>query len=305
MQTMTPIRRVEAGVLDVAYFETGAADGVPVVLMHGFPYDIHAYADVAPLLAVAGCRVIVPFMRGYGETRFLRAETMRSGQQAAFGADLLALLDALQIGQAVLAGYDWGGRACCIVATLWPERCAGLVSLDSYNIQNIALSGQPIAPQNEMRLWYQYYFHTERGRAGLSQNRRELCKLLWQLWSPSWGFTDSYFDRSAAAWDNPDFVEVAMHSYRHRYKLVAGDPAYEPIERQLAAQPAIAVPSITFDGADDGVMPVGGSAHHKRHFTGPHQHHVVAGAGHNLPQEKPVVFAEAVLELIARQRSRP
>ncbi len=305
MQKMTPLSHIEAGVLDVTYFETGPADGMPVVLMHGFPYDIHAYADVAPLLAGAGCRVIVPYMRGYGDTRFLKDDTMRSGQQAAFGADLLALLDALQIPKAVLAGYDWGGRACCIVAALWPERCAGLVSLDSYNIQNIAAWGQPIAPQNELRLWYQYYFHTERGRAGLNQNRRELCRLLWQLWSPSWGFTDGDFDRSAAAWDNSDFVDVALHSYRHRYKLVAGDPSYEDIERRLAGQPPITVPTITFDGADDGVMPLGGSAHHARHFTGPHQHRVVAGAGHNLPQEKPVVFAEAVLELLAQQRTKP
>lgn len=302
--TLTPLLHVEAGVLDVAYFETGPADGTPVMLMHGFPYDIHAYADVAPLLAHAGCRVIVPYMRGYGATRFLRSDTPRSGQQAAFGADLLALLDALGIARAVLAGYDWGGRACCIVAALWPERCAGLVSLDSYNIQNIARAQQPIEPQNELRLWYQYYFHTERGRAGLTQNRRELCRLLWQSWSPSWSFTDSDFDRSAAAWDNPDFVDVAMHSYRHRYQLVAGDPDYEDIERQLAAQPVITVPSITFDGGDDGVMPVGGSAQQARHFTGPHRHRVVPGAGHNLPQEKPVVFAEAVLELVAGQKDK-
>jgi pimeloyl-ACP methyl ester carboxylesterase len=302
---MTPLRHVEAGVLDVAYYETGPADGTPVILMHGFPYDIHAYADVAPLLAHAGCRVIVPYMRGYGPTRFLRSDTLRSGQQAAFGSDLLALLDALGIGQAVLAGYDWGGRACCIVAALWPERCMGLVSLDSYNIQNIAQASRPAAPENELRYWYQYYFHNERGRAGLTENRRALCKLLWRLWSPGWGFSETDFERSAGAWDNPDFVDVAIHSYRHRYGLAPGNPACEAIEQRLAAQPRITVPAITFDGAEDGVMPVGGSAHHAHHFTGLHQHRVVPGAGHNLPQEKPVFFAEAVLELVASSKGTP
>jgi pimeloyl-ACP methyl ester carboxylesterase len=299
MSGMTPLRHVEAGVLDVAYFETGPASGPPVVLMHGFPYDMHAYAEVAPLLAHAGCRVIVPAMRGYGDTRFLKADTLRSGQQAAFGADLLALLDALAIDRAVLAGYDWGGRACCIVAALWPERVIGLVSLDSYNIQNLVIAQQPVAPENEYRYWYQYYFHSERGRAGLTQHRREMARLLWRLWSPGWAFTDAEFEQSAPAWDNPDFVDVAVHSYRHRYGLAQGDPAYDAIEQRLSTQPPITVPAITFDGADDGVMPLGGSAHHARHFTGPHQHRVVPDAGHNLPQEKPVVFATAILELIA------
>ncbi|WP_076999766.1 alpha/beta fold hydrolase [Variovorax sp. KK3] len=294
---MTPLRQVRAGVLDVGYHESGPADGPPVLLMHGFPYDIHAYGEVAPLLAARGCRVIVPCMRGYGSTRFLDAGTPRSGQQAAFGADLLALLDALAIPRAVLAGYDWGGRACCIVAALWPERCAGLVSLNSYNIQDIAASSKPAAPENELRYWYQYYFHSERGRAGLTQDRRALCELLWKLWSPTWAFDHASFERSAAAFDNPDFVDVVIHSYRHRYALVPGDPAYDDIERRLAAQPPIGVPAITFDGADDGVMPIGGSAAHAPRFTGPHQHRVVPGAGHNLPQEKPQAFADAVLEL--------
>lgn len=298
MATMTPLRQIRAGVLDIGYHESGPADGPPVMLMHGFPYDIHAYAEVAPLLAAKGCRVIVPFMRGYGTTHFLDAATPRSGQQGAFGADLLALLDALAIPRAVLAGYDWGGRACCVVAALWPERCAGLVSLNSYNIQNIAAASKPAAPESEWRYWYQYYFHGERGRAGLEQNRRALSRLLWTLWSPSWRFDDATFERSAAAFDNPDFVEVVIHSYRHRYGLVAGDPAYEDIERQLAGQPPIAVPAITFDGADDGVMPIGGTAGHARHFTGPREHRVVPGAGHNLPQEKPQAFAHAVLQLV-------
>ena len=294
---MTPLRQVRAGVLDVGYHESGPAEGPPVVLMHGFPYDIHAYAEVAPLLAAKGCRVIVPYMRGYGSTRFLDAATPRSGQQGAFGADLLALLDALAIPRAVLAGYDWGGRACCIVAALWPERCAGLVSLNSYNIQDIAAAAKPLAPENERRYWYQYYFHGERGRAGLEQDRRALCRLLWSLWSPTWTFDDATFERSAAAFDHPDFVDVVIHSYRHRFALVAGDPAYDDIERRLAAQPPITVPAITFDGADDGVA-AGGTAAQARHFTGAHQHRVLPGAGHNLPQEKPQDFADAILELV-------
>ncbi|VTU31886.1 alpha/beta fold hydrolase [Variovorax sp. RA8] len=302
MAAMTPVRQVRAGVLDIGYHESGPADGPPVLLVHGFPYDIHAYAGVAPLLAAKGCRVIVPFMRGYGSTRFLDAATPRSGQQGAFGADLLALMDALAIPRAVLAGYDWGGRACCVVAALWPERCAGLVSLNSYNIQDIAAASKPAVPENERRHWYQYYFHGERGHAGLEQNRRPLCRLLWSLWSPTWVFDDATFERSAAAFDHPDFVEVVIHSYRHRFGLVPGDPAYDEIEHRLAAQPPITVPAITFDGADDGVMSIGGTAAHARHFTGPHQHRVVPGAGHNLPQEKPQDFADAILELVNASR---
>ena len=298
MQSMSPLRHIDADVLNVAYYETGPASGPPVLLMHGFPYDIHAYAEVARLLAEQGCRVIVPYLRGFGATRFLSPATPRSGEQAALGADLLALLDALAIPRAVLAGYDWGGRAACVVAALWPERCAGLVSLNSYNIQNIAQAMVPDMPQNERSLWYQYYFHSERGRAGLSADRRALCHLLWKLWSPSWVFDDATFDRSASAFDNPDFVDVVIQSYRHRFGLVAGDPALLDIERRLAMQPPIAVSSITFDGADDGVRPPAVAAQHARFFTGPRSHRVIPGAGHNLPQEKPQVFADAVLELV-------
>ena len=298
MQSMSPLRHIDADVLNVAYYETGPASGPPVLLMHGFPYDIHAYAEVARLLAEQGCRVIVPYLRGFGATRFLSPATPRSGEQAALGADLLALLDALAIPRAVLAGYDWGGRAACVVAALWPERCAGLVSLNSYNIQNIAQAMVPDTPQNERSLWYQYYFHSERGRTGLSADRRALCHLLWKLWSPSWVFDDATFDRSAAAFNNPDFVNVVIQSYRHRFGLVAGDPALLDIERRLAMQPPIAVPSITFDGADDGVRPPAVAAQHARFFTGPRSHRVIPGAGHNLPQEKPQVFADAVLELV-------
>jgi pimeloyl-ACP methyl ester carboxylesterase len=303
MNMPEPLRHVAAGVLDVALYEAGPADGPPVFLMHGFPYDIHAYAEVAPLLAAHGCRVYVPYLRGYGGTRFLSAATPRSGEQAALGADLLALMDALAVPRAVLAGYDWGGRAACVVAALWPERCAGLVSLNSYNIQNIAKALLPDTPANEHSLWYQYYFHSERGRAGLAANRRALCHLLWELWSPTWKFDSASFERSAAAFDHPDFVEVVIHSYRHRFGLVAGDPALAGIERRLAAQPPITVPSITFDGADDGVRPPAPAAQHARLFTGPRSHRIVPGAGHNLPQEKPQLFADAVRELV-QQRLR-
>ena len=216
---------MHAGVLNVAYLDTGPAHGPPVLLMHGFPYDIHAYAEVVPMLTAKGCRVIVPYLRGYGETRCVDAATPRSGEQAALGADLLALMDALALPRAVLAGYDWGGRAACVVAALWPQRCTGLVSYNSYNIQHIANAMQPLPPDGERRLWYQYYFHSDRGRAGLAAQRRALCKLLWQTWSPTWAFDDATFERSAVAFDNPDFVDVVIHSYRHRFGLVPGDPA--------------------------------------------------------------------------------
>lgn len=298
MDRLQPLRHITAGVLDVALYETGPVDGPPVFLMHGFPYDIHAYTEVAPLLAAQGCRVYVPYLRGFGATRFLSTATPRSGEQAALGADLLALMDALAVPRAVLAGYDWGGRAACVVAALWPERCAGLASLNSYNIQNIARAMEPDTPANELSLWYQYYFHSERGRAGLTANRRALCRLLWELWSPTWTFDTATFERSAAAFDNPDFVDVVIQSYRHRFGLVAGDPALAGIEARLAAQPAISVPSITFDGSDDGVRPPAPAEQHARQFTGSRSHRIVPGAGHNLPQEMPQVFASAVLELV-------
>ncbi len=296
------LKHVEAGVLDLAYAESGDANGWPVVLLHGFPYDIHSYDDVAPRLAAKGARVVVPYLRGYGPTRFLSPATPRSGEQAALGADLLALLDALNIPSAVLAGYDWGGRAACIVAALWPERARGLVSVNSYNIQDIARSGEPQRPENEHRHWYQYYFHGERGRAGLAQNRKAFCKLLWQLWSPTWAFDDATYERTAEAFDNPDFVDVVIQSYRHRYALVPGDPAYAAIERRLAAQPPITVPAITIDGAADGVMGIGGTARHARKFTGRHEHRVIDNVGHNPPQEAPAAFADAVLAVAAWTR---
>ena len=291
------LRRVRAAVLDVAFHESGPADGPAVVLLHGFPYDVHAYAEVAPLLAARGCRVVVPYLRGFGPTQFVDEATPRSGEQAALASDLLALLDALAIPRAVLAGYDWGGTAACLVAALWPARCAGLLSFNSYKVQNIAGAQQPAPPENEFRYWYQWYFHSERGRAGLAQNRHDLCKLLWKLWSPTWKFDDATYERSAAAFDNPDFVDIVVHSYRHRYGLADGDPAYADVQSELAQMPDVSVPSLTFDGADDGVMSPAGSADHAHHFIGPHTHRIVPGVGHNMPQEAPQVFADAVLEL--------
>ncbi len=297
-QRLEPLRHVDAGVLNIAYYEAGPAHGPAVLLMHGFPYDIHAYVDVAPMLAARGCRVIVPYLRGYGPTRFRDSTTPRSGEQAALGADLIALIDALGIKRAVFAGYDWGGRAGCVGAALWPDRCVGLVSLNSYNIQDIAKSMEPAKPEREVPLWYQYYFQLERGRAGLTRDRRGIAEILWRQWSPNWQFDDATFARSAAAFDNPDYVDVVIHSYRHRYGLVAGDPQYAEIERRLAAQPAITVPAITLDGDGDGVALATDGTASAAKFTGPRSHRIIPRAGHNLPQEEPEVFANAVMELV-------
>ena len=290
---MTP-KTTTAGVLETAWLEFGPGDGWPCILGHGFPYDAQAYAETAPILAAAGARVIVPWLRGYGATRFLSADTPRSGEQAALAADLLAFMDALGIGRAVLGGYDWGGRAACIVAALWPERVAALVTGNSYNIQDIARSWEPAPAAEEAAFWYQWYFHTERGRRGLTQDRRGIARQLWRMWSPEWNFDAPTFERTAVAFDNPDFVEVVIHSYRHRYGLVPGDPAVAHIETRLTAQPRITVPTISIDGDADGVNP--GTAHHAERFTGPHTHRVFPGAGHNLPQERPAEWAEAVLK---------
>jgi pimeloyl-ACP methyl ester carboxylesterase len=292
------LKRVRTGTLEIAYEESGPADGTPVLLMHGFPYDVRAYDDVVPLLVAAGCRAIVPYLRGYGPTRFLSTDTPRSGQQAALGKDLLDLLDALRIDRAALAGYDWGGRAACIVAALWPQRVRALVSGGGYNIQNIPASATPAPPEAEYRYWYQYYFHTERGRAGLTANRRELCRLLWRLWSPHWAFDDATYARTAASFDNPDFVDVVVQSYRHRYGYAPGDPAVESIEQRLAAQPKISVPTIVLHGEASGVGPPGQSERHARFFSGPYQRRVIPVAGHYLPAEAPREFAGALLELL-------
>jgi pimeloyl-ACP methyl ester carboxylesterase len=294
------VKNIVAGVLDISYLETGPADGPVVILLHGFPYDIRAYDEVAARLAQAGWRCIVPYLRGYGPTRFIDAATPRSGEQAALGADLLALLDALGIGKAVLAGYDWGGRAACVVAALWPERVAGLVSCDpGYNIQNIAAANSPAAPEAERRLWYQYYLHGERGRAGLAANRSEFCRLLWSLWSPTWAFDDATFARTRASFENPDFVEVVVHSYRHRYRLVPGDSAYAEIEQRLARAPSISVPTVVLSGADDGVSSKRDDSAAMRGFEGRVSRRVLEGVGHNVPQEAPEAFADAVISLAA------
>jgi len=292
------LKHIRTSALDVAYEESGAVDGEPVFLMHGWPYDPRCYDEVIPPLAAAGCRVIVPYLRGFGPTRFLAAETPRSGQQAALGNDLRELMDALAIERAVLAGYDWGGRAACIVAALWPGRVCGLVTVNSYNLQDLPGSVNPASPAQEHRLWYQYYFNTARGRAGLEADRRTFCRLLWQLWSPLWSFDDSTFERSAVSFDNPDFVAVTIHSYRHRFGYTPGDPALEEIERRLAAQPKIAVPTMGLQGEADGVHPREASEKHAAHFTGPYQRRVLPGIGHNPPQEAPQAFADAILGLM-------
>ncbi len=288
---------VRTGALEIAFLDTGPADGPPVLLLHGFPDDPACYDGVAPVLAAEGHRVLVPYLRGYGPTRFLDARTPRSGQQAALGADLLALVDALGIGQAILVGYDWGGRAACIVAALWPERVRGLVSITGYNIQDIARAHSPAPAEQEYRFWYQWYFHTERGRAGLEQNRRNLCRLMWRLWSPNYQFDEETFARTAASFDNPDFVDVVVQSYRHRYADAPGDPALEAIEQLLALQPTITVPTINLHGACDGVIPVDASAGHARYFTGPYRRGVIAGAGHFLPREAPTEVVDAIRAL--------
>jgi pimeloyl-ACP methyl ester carboxylesterase len=292
------LKRARTSTLEIAYEESGPASGFPVLLMHGFPYDPRCYDDVVPALTAAGYRAIVPYLRGYGATRFLSAETPRSGEQAALGKDLLDLMDALDLPRAALVGFDWGGRAACVVAALWPERVRCLVSANGYNIQDIAGAVRPAPPEQEHRLWYQYYFHTERGRAGLAANRRELGKLLWQLWSPNWKFDDATYERTAPSFDNPDFVDVVIHSYRHRYGYVPGDPALEAIEQRLAARPPISVPTIVLQGEGDGVGVATRADTQARFFSGPYQRRMIPLVGHDVPQEAPQETAAAVLELL-------
>jgi pimeloyl-ACP methyl ester carboxylesterase len=298
-ETVIPIRTIRTAVLDLAYEQHGPSDGEAIVLLHGFPYDPRCYDAMAPALAAEGYRVIVPYLRGYGPTRILSAATMRSGQQAALASDLLALLDGLSIPRASLVGYDWGGRAACIVAALWPERVRCLVSGEGYNIHDIAGFAIPTAPEAEHRNWYQYYFHSKRGHAGLAANRYALGHLLWRLWSPSWGFDEATYAQQAASFDNPDFVDIVTHSYRHRYGYTPGDPAYEAIERELAQQPAIAVPTIALYGADDGVAgpppEIDVDAHH---FSGRYERRLLPGVGHNMPQEAPGATLAALRDLL-------
>lgn len=286
--------------LTIAYEQHGEASGVSVILLHGFPYSPRAYDEIAPALAAAGYHVIVPYLRGYGPTRFNHAQTLRSGQQAALAQDLLDLMDALSIEQATLCGYDWGGRAACIVAALFPERVRGLVTGDGYNLQDIPNSTRPLDPETEHRLWYQYYFHTPRGVEGLRQNRRQFCEWLWKLWSPTWSRNAERYPLTAPAFDNPDFVDVVIHSYRHRFMYVAGDPALESIEKALTRQPSISVPTISLCGADDGVGPAPEDDEDAEHFTGFYERRVLAGVGHNIPEEAPQETLKALLDLLQR-----
>ncbi|OFA02319.1 alpha/beta fold hydrolase [Duganella sp. HH101] len=298
-QALAPIRQIRAGELDVGYYEAGPADGKPVLLLHGWPYDIHSYAEVAPLLAAQGYRVIVPHLRGHGSTRFLSDAAFRNGQQAAVALDIIALMDALKIPKAILAGYDWGARTANIIAALWPERCKAMVSVNGYLINNRERNKLPLSPKAEHGWWYQFYFATERGQAGYQANRREFAHLIWKANSPQWNFDQATFDRSAASFDNPDYIAIVIHNYRWRLSVADGDPKYDALERQLAAGPAIAAPTITLDGDSDGVAPATDGKAYAARFTGKRTHRVIKGVGHNLPQEAPQAFAQAVIDVDA------
>ena len=296
---MATVHRVRTPILEIAYEESGPSDGLPVVLLHGWPFDVRSYDEVHPYLTAAGFRVIVPYLRGYGPTQFISPTTARSGEQAALGKDLLDFLDALEIDRALLAGFDWGGRAACVVSALWPERVHGLVTCTGYQIQDIASAAKPADPEQECRFWYQYYFHTERGRNGLLQMRGDIAKLLWRMWSPKWAFDDATFAKSAVSFDNPDFVDVTIHSYRHRAGNAPSDPIYASVESKLAKLPQIPVPTIVIHGGVDGVNPPEKSLGHHKYFTGTYERRVFDKVGHNPPQEDPKAFADAVLALVA------
>jgi pimeloyl-ACP methyl ester carboxylesterase len=289
--------QVEAGVLDVGYAEAGPADGPAVLLLHGWPYDIHSYVDVAPLLAAEGYRVVIPHLRGYGTTRFLSEKAMRNGQQSALAVDAIAVLDALGIDRAVVGGFDWGARTADVVAALWPERCTGLVSVSGYLIGSQEVNKQPLPPEAELQWWYQFYFATERGRAGYEKYTREFAKLIWRTASPEWDFDDATFERSAASFNNPDHVEIAIHNYRWRLGLAEGEPAYDQLEERLAAAPTITVPTITLEGDANGAPHPDPSAYAGK-FSGTYSHRTIeGGVGHNLPQEAPEAFAQAVIDV--------
>jgi pimeloyl-ACP methyl ester carboxylesterase len=289
------LKQIDAGVLNVGYAEAGAANGPAVILLHGWPYDIHCYVEVAPLLAAAGYRVIVPHLRGHGTTRFISGETVRNGQQAALAVDVIALMDALKIEKATVAGCDWGARTACIIAALWPERCKALVSVSGYLIGSRESNKMPLPPKAELAWWYQYYFATERGRSGYEKNRRDFAKLIWQLASPRWNFDEITFARSAASLENPDHVRIVIHNYRWRLSMAGGEPQYDDLERRLAEGPVITVPTITLEGDANGAPHPDASAYAKK-FTGRYKHRIVeGGVGHNLPQEAPQAFVEAVV----------
>jgi len=294
------VKQVDAGVLNVGYVDAGPRDGSPVVLLHGWPYDVHSFIDVVPLLASAGHRVIVPHLRGYGSTRFLSSETIRNGQPSALAADVVALMDALKIRRAILAGFDWGGRSADIVAALWPERCAGVVAVSGYLIGSQAAGKTPLPPSAELQWWYQFYFATERGRAGYEKYRGDFAKLIWKTASPKWEFDDATFARSAASLDNPDHVAIVLHNYRWRLGLADGEPRYAELEKRLAESPVITVPAITLEGDANGA-PHPEPASYAKKFSGPYEHRLIEGGiGHNLPQEAPRAFAVAVIDVSRR-----
>jgi pimeloyl-ACP methyl ester carboxylesterase len=296
--TNLPTRRVATDVLDVAYHEAGPAGGQPVILVHGFPYDIHSYVDVAPLLAPRGYRVIVPYLRGYGSTNFLSSETPRNGQQSVLALDAIALMDALRIERAVVAGFDWGARTANIIAALWPERCKALVSVSGYLIGNQAAGKVPLPPGAELQWWYQFYFATERGRAGYEKYRRDFARLIWHTASPRWDFDDATFDRSAASFDNSDHVDIVIHNYRWRLGLAEGMSQYDNLEARLAAGPLIGVPSITLEGDANGAPHPHATAYADK-FSGKYEHRIITGGiGHNLPQEAPQAFAQAIFDAV-------
>jgi pimeloyl-ACP methyl ester carboxylesterase len=291
------LKQIDAGVLNIGYAEAGPADGPPVILLHGWPYDIYSFVDVAPLLASAGCRVIVPYVRGYGTTRFLSSDTVRNGQQSVVAVDVINLMDALKIQQAIIGGFDWGARSADIVAALWPERCKALVSVSGYLIGSQAAGMAPLPPKAELQWWYQYYFATDRGRDGYDKYRHDFSKLIWQIASPKWNFDDATFDRSAAAFDNPDHVAIVIHNYRWRLGLAQGEAKYDDVEKQLAAAPVITVPTITMEGDANGAPHAEPSAYANK-FSGKYSHRTVSGGiGHNLPQEAPRAFAEAIIDV--------
>jgi pimeloyl-ACP methyl ester carboxylesterase len=292
-----PLKQVDAGDLNVGYAEAGPADGPVVLLLHGWPYDIYSFVDVAPVLAAAGYRVIMPYLRGYGTTRIRSEATIRNGEPAALAVDTIALMDALKIKTAIIAGFDWGARTACIVAALWPERCRALVSVSGYLIGSVAAGKKPLPPKAELQWWYQFYFATERGREGYSQNRHDFNKLIWQLASPQWRFDDATFDRSATAFDNPDHVDIVIHNYRWRIGLAEGEARYDALEQKLAQGPVITVPTITMEGDANGA-PHPEPAAYRGKFSGKYEHRTITGGiGHNLPQEAPQAFARAVLDV--------
>ncbi|NTI18239.1 alpha/beta hydrolase [Agrobacterium rhizogenes] len=295
--SFTSLKQIDAGVLTVGYAEAGPADGAPVILLHGWPYDIHSFVDVAPLLASRGYRAIVPYLRGYGTTRFLSSETARNGQQSVVAVDILALMDALKIPKAILGGFDWGARTANILAALWPERCKALVSVSGYLIGSQEANKMPLPPTAELQWWYQYYFATERGQEGYDKYRRDFAKLIWQIASPKWGFDDVQFDRSAAAFDNPDHVAIVIDNYRWRLGLARGEPQYDDLEKRLAMAPVISVPTITLEGDANGA-PHLDPASYRGKFSGKYAHRMIdGGIGHNLPQEAPQAFAQAIIDV--------